>query len=205
MEQYQKLLHLIEKINQETHNSEGIGIAQVADTCLITCSNSKWIINSRATDHIYSNLSLFTEYKVFDKKPNTITVADGKSVIVEQIGNVVFDNGIKLKNVLHVPRVRFNLISTHRLCQDLSCDIVLTSAKCLLQDYFQKHIMVLGNLESGLYTLSEQDVKPKKTIQVATVSEEAKLWHLRFGHLPFNKLHHVCSSTVCSSNLDIVC
>ncbi|KAL2927067.1 Retrovirus-related Pol polyprotein from transposon RE1 [Bienertia sinuspersici] len=44
----QKLLHLIEKTDQETQNSEGLGTAQVA---------------------------------VFDKKPNTITVADGKSEV----------------------------------------------------------------------------------------------------------------------------
>ncbi|KAL2924641.1 Retrovirus-related Pol polyprotein from transposon RE2 [Bienertia sinuspersici] len=159
----------------------------MASTCLITCLNSKWVIDSGATDHICSDLSMFDDYEKFDKRPNTITVADGKHIVVEHVGKITFQNGIQLNKVLHVPGVRFNLISTHKLCRDMNCDIVFTNDKCLLQDKSQGKSLVLGSLESGLYTLSEQEDKVK-TVQLAATSDEAKLWHLRFVHLPFNKL-----------------
>ncbi|KAL2932871.1 Retrovirus-related Pol polyprotein from transposon RE1 [Bienertia sinuspersici] len=169
----------------------------MAGTCLITCSNSKWVIDSGATDHICSDLSMFDDNEKFDKRPNTIIVADGKHIVVEHVGKITFQNGIQLNKVLHVPGVRFNLISTHKLCRDMNCDIVFTNDKCLLQDKSQGTSLVLGSLESGLYTLSEQEDKVK-TVQLAATSDEAKLWHLRLGHLPFNKLQYVDTSLKCS-------
>ncbi|KAL2893640.1 Retrovirus-related Pol polyprotein from transposon RE2 [Bienertia sinuspersici] len=109
----------------------------MAGTCLITTLNAKWIIDSGATDHFCSNLDLFDTYEKYDKTPSTITVANGKHVNIEHIGTVVFGNGIKLERVLHVPEFKYNLISTHRLCQDHECDIVFTDDKCLgVQDHW---------------------------------------------------------------------
>lgn len=102
-------------------------------TCLITCLNTKWIVDNGATNHFCSDLNLFHSYKKFDKWPNKITVANGKQVVIEQIGVVEFENGIKLQNVLHVPGFKCNLISAHRLCKDLPCDIVFTHDKCLIK------------------------------------------------------------------------
>ncbi|KAL2920586.1 Retrovirus-related Pol polyprotein from transposon RE1 [Bienertia sinuspersici] len=209
MDQYNQLLTLINKENQAEQESpdaeDALGSAQVAaGTCLITCSNSKWVIDSGATDHICSDLNLFDEFEKFDKVPNTITVADGNHIVVKHIGTINFHNGIKLNKVLHVPGVKFNLISTHKLCRDMNCDIVFTNDKCLLQDKSQGSSLVLGSLDSGLYTLSKQEGK-SGSVQLAAVSEEAKLWHLRFGHLPFSKLQYVDSSIKCDANHDEIC
>ncbi|KAL2929734.1 Retrovirus-related Pol polyprotein from transposon RE2 [Bienertia sinuspersici] len=130
-------MHLINKENSEVqyneeNKAETAGLAQVAGTCFIACLNSKWIIDSGATDHICSNLELFDSYEKYEKQPNTITMADGKQVVVQNIGSITFENGIRLDKVLHVPGVKFNLISAHRLCRDLSCDVVFTHDKCLV-------------------------------------------------------------------------
>ncbi|KAL2893900.1 Retrovirus-related Pol polyprotein from transposon RE1 [Bienertia sinuspersici] len=127
-------MQLIVKENEspDASSKETTASAQVAGTCLITCFDTKWIIDSGATDHICCNLNMFDSYKVFDKSPNTITVANGKQVHVEHVGNVVFGNEVMLENVLHVPGVKFNLISTHKLCKDSCCTIVFTKDKCLI-------------------------------------------------------------------------
>lgn len=83
MEQYNNLVKILQ--SQEPY-SIADPHAHVASTCLLTCSNSKWIVDSGATDHICSSLDLFDSYRSFDKTPNTITIADGKHVIVENIG-----------------------------------------------------------------------------------------------------------------------
>ncbi|KAL2893985.1 Retrovirus-related Pol polyprotein from transposon RE1 [Bienertia sinuspersici] len=139
--------------------------------------DTKWIIDSGATDYICCNLSMFDSYKVFDKSPNTITLANGKTVQVEHVENVIFGNGVVLKNVLHVLGVKFNLISTNKLCKDLCCTIVFTKDKCLIQGCSQKDLVVLGNMELGLYALAE-DVGTNTTeakVSVAASLEDAML------------------------------
>lgn len=93
-----------------------------------------------------------------------------------------------LENVLHVPDLHFNLLSTHRLCADMNCDIIFSHDKCLLQEHSQTGSLVLGKLDDGLYAVDTSTSQP--SVNVA-IHEEAKLWHLRLGHLPLNKLHYV--------------
>uniref|UniRef100_A0A803MEU6 Retrotransposon Copia-like N-terminal domain-containing protein n=1 Tax=Chenopodium quinoa TaxID=63459 RepID=A0A803MEU6_CHEQI len=119
----------------------------------------------------------------------SITVANGKKVEVKHIGTVTFENGIVLKDVLHVLELHFNLISTHRICRDMDCDIIFTHDKCLIQDHSKKNSLVLGNLDSGMYAVSKGELKKDESsissINLA-IADEAKLLHLRLGHLPFN-------------------
>ena len=130
---YKKLVNLI-KQSKHYDDVQATERANMAgnNACLISCFNSRWIIDSGATDHICSSLELFDSYNIFDKSPNKITVADGKKLKIENIGTVTFGSGIILKNVLHVLRLQFNLISTHKLCKDMDCDVVFTHDKCMI-------------------------------------------------------------------------
>lgn len=187
----------------------------MAGKCLLTCSNVTWIVDSGATDHICSSLDLFETFEVFDKHPNTITIADGKSVVVEHIGTIAFDNGIVLKNVLHVPGLKFNLISTHKLCSDMNCEITFTHDKCLIQGPTLTHSMVLGSLASGLYAIDDSTTKKTEHLlqhkgidgcsMVSRLDDDAKLWHLRMGHMPFNKMYLVNSVFDKKVGNEIVC
>ncbi|KAL2932544.1 Retrovirus-related Pol polyprotein from transposon RE2 [Bienertia sinuspersici] len=120
--------------------------------------HNQWIIDSGATDHICYDLSLFHDYKDFQDMHNSITIADGQKVLIEHIGTIKFSNGIVLNKVLHVPGFKYNLLSTHKLCQDLGCQIVFTHNKCLVQGLSQRSSMVLGELCSGLYTVENAQV-----------------------------------------------
>ena len=131
-------------------------------------------------------------------------MADGKQLKIANTGTVKFRNGIILKNVLHVPRSQFNLISTYKLCKDMDCDIVFTQNKCMIQDHSQRSTLVLGNLDLGLYAVGNNDVRTKHSVNVAA-TEELKLMHLRLGHIPFNKLQLVDDSLANKNCLDCVC
>ena len=200
-----QLVNLI-KESKKCNDIQAIEKANTAgkSPCSITCLNSKWIIDSGATDHICSNLELFDNYNVFDKSPNKITVADGKKLKIENIGTITFENGIILKNVLHVPKLQFNLISTHKLCKDMDCNIVFTHDKCMIQDHSQRSTLVLGNLESGLYAVKIDDGKTRSSVNIAA-TEELKLMHLRMGHIPFNRLQLVNDNLANRNGLDCIC
>lgn len=182
-EQFNRLMSVI-STQQEADERAASTSANVAGTCLLTCSNSKWIIDSGATDHICNNLKMFNSHEKYTKVPNTITIADGKQIVVEHIGQVKFYNGIILENVLHIPSLKFNLLSTHKLCRDMHCEITFTSYMCILQDPSLNLSVVLGKLTSGLYTVTEaqysqtsQDSSPINVADSSFIaqSQDAKL------------------------------
>lgn len=78
-EQFNNMLQLISSTNKPgDEDSAANSSTRIAGTCLITYSNSKWIIDSGATTQICTNLDLFSSYEKYDKMPNIITITDGK-------------------------------------------------------------------------------------------------------------------------------
>ena len=63
----------------------------------------------------------------------TITVADGNSSLVAGTGNLNL-SGLELKSVLHVPDLKYNLISASKLSKDLNCAIIIYPSYCVFQD-----------------------------------------------------------------------
>lgn len=68
---------------------------------------------------------------------------------------------------------------------------MFSQEKCSLQDPLMKASLPLGKLVQGLY-LQTTDVALKTNEVVVVTSktmlDEAKLWHVRLGHVPFSKL-----------------
>lgn len=93
---------------------------------------SRWILDSGATDHMCNSLDLFVStHKITDIK-HSITIPDGRKVMVDLYGDVILMDGIVLKNVLYVPVFQFNLISIHKLCSNLCTNVVFTNGECLI-------------------------------------------------------------------------
>ena len=105
-------------------------------------------------------------------------------------------NDITLKNVLYVPKFCFNLIFVSKLSKDLHCSKNFNSNGCFVQEYLMKKPLLLGRETNALYFLQDSTLnqcsKGVKNNKVATVynvdlpnNNDARLWHLRMGHLPF--------------------
>lgn len=144
--------------------------------------------------HIFSDLTYFSEYKNKHDSKNFITTPDGSKIPVKHSGLVKLTNEIMLHNVLHVSLFKFNLNSIHKLCKDMTCELHFTPDECFVSQ--NEKLIPLGKLNARFYNVQDQKVCHK----VAAVSHEcnktclaavddAKLWHLRLGHLSFNKLH----------------
>ncbi|KAL2923679.1 Retrovirus-related Pol polyprotein from transposon TNT 1-94 [Bienertia sinuspersici] len=175
-------------------------------SCFLSGLNAKWLLDSGATDHVCTSLDLFDSYHSLSDTNDTITIPDGRRVVVKHKGAVKLNNNITLMDVLHVPDFYYNLVSVHKLCSDLGCTITFTHDKCFVQDKSQTELsMLLGNLEAGLYKVGDRHIQNSSTIlsSYATSSsvDEVKLWHLRLGHLPFNKLHYIFPTLSLSNKL----
>lgn len=76
----------------------------LAGNCLISAaSNSFWIVDSGATDHMCNNISYFTNCKDVSHLHNQITIPDGRKFLITTIGDIQLKITLHLHNVLYVP------------------------------------------------------------------------------------------------------
>ena len=149
-------------------------------------SGHTWIIDSGATSHICHDRSRFTDY-VLLSKPEVVSLGDGHKQQAVGRGTVtlqiVVSGKVKkyiLNNVLHVPKLKFNLISVSKVTSD-SKQIVFSDEVCQIIDA-SGSIVAEGQQEGDLYVLRLKDM-PQMLASVASVSHDMELWHRRYGHL----------------------
>ena len=86
------------------------------------------IIDTRASDHMTGSLTMFSCYKKCVDNM-IVSVADGSTSLVVGIGDVVYSE-FYLKNVLHVPSLKYNLLSLSKLTKDLNCAVTFACDHC---------------------------------------------------------------------------
>ena len=87
-----------------------------------------------------------------------ITMPNGRKVEVKHIGTVLLFGNIILRDVLHVPEFRFNLLSASKLAKHLSSCIVFTPDTCYIQDLLKSKQQVLGREKDGLYLVDSTEM-----------------------------------------------
>ncbi|KAL2921578.1 Retrovirus-related Pol polyprotein from transposon TNT 1-94 [Bienertia sinuspersici] len=215
LEVCQQLINMLnaQKETQEQNNVSENAALVAGKFCMLSHNSNSWIIDSGATDHMCHNLTLFTSYELVKESDSFITIPDGGKVQVTHVGEVKLSEHIILKKVLFVPSFQFNLISVPKLCLDNSCSIQFTPSTCIVQGSSMIKPTVLGRFHSGLYHLSNNFCIPSAVSKPASTShkgqthnatcssisclsaiEEAKLLHLRIGHIPFKNLSKIDSS-----------
>lgn len=142
----------------------------------------EWIIDSGATHHINPNEKLLIANRGTHNSVR-VQVPTGKKCDIKSIGVVKILEGEGLKNVLHVPYLKFSLLSVARLTRELSCSVSFYPDYCIFQALYNGKVLgIIGKEKEGLYILENQ-LKP--LVHVVTVdkgNEDFKLWHLRLGH-----------------------
>jgi len=95
--------------------------------CLTRSSSpGPWVFDSRATDHITGNKSLFSSLSSTNLLPS-VTLADGSRVSSHGVGTFKLFPSLTIGNVLYVPGSLFNLLSISRLTRSLDCIVSFTN------------------------------------------------------------------------------
>ncbi|XP_019173253.1 PREDICTED: uncharacterized protein LOC109168726 [Ipomoea nil] len=142
---------LIPTFNKEVTQGEGRHSINLHVNS-VTLDSSVWILDSCATDHIACSLDLFDDYHTVEGA--LVNLPNGRHIAMEHVGNIKLNDDLWLRNVLHIPIFRFNIVSVTKLLQDSSYTLIFTSDQCLLRE---KHGKMTGfaKEEKGLYLLLE--------------------------------------------------
>jgi hypothetical protein len=159
------------------------------NTCLHSSSNSSWVIDSGASDHMTGNSSLLSN--ISDPcSPFSVTVANGTKTPVQGIGTVSTPN-LTFSNVLHLPEFPFNLLSVHKLTVALHCSIAFFPSYCVFQDLKTKRTIGGGFEKDGLYYFRPFHTSIPSALRSSVSPYQ---WHCRLGHPSFLNLQKLVPS-----------
>ncbi|GKD73081.1 putative RNA-directed DNA polymerase [Tanacetum coccineum] len=178
--QYQQFLKFFR--NKEGANGEESG--PKANLAGNIDKEGKWIFDSGTTEHITHNDSLLkNKRKRGYEQP--VTIPNGEAVPVEGRGECALPSGAIIKDVLHVPKFKCNLLSVSRLSKELQCAVTFFPEFCIMQDLYSRTLIGAGDCEDGLYKMGmfENNRHAMMTTQ--------SMWHKRLGHPSSSRLYHL--------------
>lgn len=209
----QQLEHLLKLIPKDVPNQRGsetdeeidFGFSGMAKSSIDKMSESEdWIIDSGASDHMTSCLKNLINVK---HTPTNfiITLPTGATTLITHVGDVLLRNGMRLKNVLHVPQFNHNLLSIHKLAQDGKCEVTFQPNKCVIFDSTTRSVMGVGEMKQGLYYLRNEkaytqgvtmngektEIGMRNKDVNLKVNNQFSVWHQRLGHASVSKLRHI--------------
>lgn len=99
---------------------------------MITCLNAmakrdSWVIDSGASDHMsHAHINRPSQFKEVSKG-SKIYLPNGETSDISYKGCVTLANGLQLRDVLHVPTFKYNLLSISKLTKDNQCIVIFLS------------------------------------------------------------------------------
>ncbi|OMO73140.1 Integrase, catalytic core [Corchorus capsularis] len=163
----------------------------VANVTTMAGQNSSWCMDTGASHHVtpqFQNLTLASEYD----GPDQIVVGNGQGLKISHSGLIDLRTSSKqfhLKDVLHVPSMKQNLISVSKFCSNNKVFIEFYDDYFLVKDLQTRQVLTKGLLTDGVYCLPAQISRP----HVALSSQSLSFldWHSRLGHPSKSILCHV--------------
>ena len=154
-------------------------IAAVVSSEMSVVTNMKdWIVDSRATKHICGNISAFTSFTILKEGEEQVFMGNSRSSPMINKGKFLLKltsrKVLTLNNVLHVPDIRWNLVSVS-LLRKVGVKILFESNKIMLtkNDAF----VGKGYYNQGLFMLNVSEILNNK----ASSSSTYKSFRVMFG------------------------
>jgi len=161
-----------------------------------------WIIDTGATDHMISTVSLFTS--VTTTISSRVKLPNGNYAMVTHIGTVKLSEHLILHDVICVPSFSFNLISASKLIQSLHCCLIFLAIFCFIQSLLDWVTIGVGRQQGGLFYLLHKPRLHSAQVYSASIKNASNyIWHYRLGHLSHSRmtlLEHFIPFVPCTSD-----
>ena len=185
-------------------SSEAYCVNTSTDNSSSHAEDTFWFADSGATEHMTDKLQWFTNFQSIDDKCWTVTIANNNILYVRGIGDIPVHatiNGVvtsfRLKNVLYVPQLRRNLISTGRLTEKRAAIVHIRDQCKIITDDGNGHLLMIGSKFNGLWRLHIEASKSQSSANIVDTTSPSvatrllQKWHSRLGHVNFRTLHQM--------------
>ena len=136
------------------------------------------IIDSGATQHMFNEIDAFEDLTPIK---STVSCANSETLDATHVGTVRLNDEIEpLRNVLHVSKLKHNLVSVMAL-NDEGNDITFNSDKDVIMSN-DKRTIQLGRAIGNLYHVTLNETENENYL-ATKVLDDYTLWHHRLGHL----------------------
>ena len=115
-------------------------------------SNSAWIIDSDATDHMTFDSRQVSPLK--SSSQNSVSTANGTSIPIIGEGSLSLTNTLNLDYVLVVPSLNYNLLSVSQITTALFCVVIFWPEFCVFKDIQTRQTIGCGVRQGKLYYLA---------------------------------------------------
>ncbi|XP_019246415.1 PREDICTED: uncharacterized protein LOC109226067 [Nicotiana attenuata] len=148
-EQYQQLIGLLNKQGGEECSTNMAGIMTLLSNIPLT----SWIVDSGATHHVAHDKRIMSDIKQFEG--HGVQLPTGNKAEITYTGKATILGGKCIKDVLHVPDFKFNLLSVAKHTRDLTYTVKFFPDFCMLQGLYNGKVLGIGRESDGLYILKE--------------------------------------------------
>ena len=147
--------------------------------------NDIWFADSGASSHMTNRCDWFHELHVYKGK-KIVEIADNNRLEIHGIGTILIESRVnnqwepvRLENVLYVPDLSKNLLSTAALT-DKDLNVIINKNGIKVLDKNNK-VVAIGSRNSKNQLIMDIRLRIKEYANVATVSLQH--WHRRLGHI----------------------
>ncbi|KAK3012380.1 hypothetical protein RJ639_012737 [Escallonia herrerae] len=156
-------------------------------------TNSAWIIDSGATDHMTFDSRQVSTLKQSSQK--FVTTANGTPAPIIG-GHLPLTDNMNLDSILVVPSLDYNLLSVSQITTALFCVVIFWTNFCVFKDIRTRQTIGCGVRREKLYYLDLVSKSSDKLHQALMVNDsegemrksKTWLWHRRLGHASFGYL-----------------
>jgi len=152
-------------------------------------NSDDWFIDSGCSNHMTFNKSLFSSYS--PGHHSSVELGNSNKAEVAGTGSIELELSVngsnakcKLKDVLHVPDLGYQLLSVPTFDRS-GLTTSFGSGRCRIQK--DSSLLATGTMKGSLYRLDTVFSNP-----VAFIAADIDLWHRRMAHHPNGPLEH-CS------------
>ena len=114
-------------------------------------SNSAWIIDSDATDHMTFDSRQVSPLK--SSSQNSISTTNGTSISIIGEGSLSLTNTLNLDSILVIPFLNYNLLSVSQIITTLFCVVIFWPEFCVFKDIRARQTIGCGVRRGKLYYL----------------------------------------------------
>ncbi|PKU66732.1 Retrovirus-related Pol polyprotein from transposon TNT 1-94 [Dendrobium catenatum] len=166
-----------------------------------TKNHNEWYLDSGASSHMTNNTENLISSASYQGS-DSITIGDGSHIQIANTGSGILptpSRKLKLANLLHIPKISYNLLSISNLVKDNDISITFNPNGFTMKDMTTDRIILRGPCKDGLYPIAESS--SSSTALQATRSS-SDVWHNRLGHPNQRTMRYIA---IANPQLNISC